>query len=100
MHAVPVIREYVDTALVVSAPCGDVAAAVLLGETFGEVETETVDVIFLKQISQALAYGLPHHFIIVVQVVEDTERMGCHRIEPRIGGRCRIGRCIPVHFGP
>ena len=100
VHGVVVIREYVDAALVVSAPAGNIAAAVLLGETFGEVETETVNMIFLKQISQALAYGLPHHFIIVVQVVEDTERMGCHRIEPRIGSRGRVGRCIPVHFGP
>ena len=65
-------------------------------ETFGKVEAEAVDIVFVKEVCEALLYVVSDKFILMVDVMEDAERMRRIHIEPRIVGCCLVALIIKL----
>ena len=95
-HTLRVVRKDVHAALVVVG--SGTFVALLVGEALGEVETETVHVIFFHKILQAFLHMLTERLVLVIPVVEHAVRMRSIDIEPRIVGRGLVVLRIPVKF--
>ena len=91
-----VVLENVDTALVIVG-CRTLCA-VLVGESLGEVEPESVHPVLLDEVAEALFHVLPCEFEFVVPVVEHAVWMRSVNIEPRVVGSGLVFGRIPVEF--
>ena len=96
LHALRVVRKDVHAALVVVG--SGTFVALLVCEALGEVETETVHVIFFHKILQAFLHMLTERLVLVIPVVEHAVRMRSIDIEPRIVGCSLVVLRIPVKF--
>ena len=94
LHAPGIVGQDVHAALVVVGSCTFVA--LLVCEAFGEVETETIDMIFVHQIVQTFLDMLTERHILVIPVVEYAVWVRGIDIEPRIVGSCLVVGGIPV----
>ena len=89
-----IILQDGDTRSVVIAHIAIVALA--LGESFREVESESVEVVFVHQVDQAALDVLAHHQVLVVKVVIDRVWVRCGDVIPRVVlGRATF-RAVPV----
>ena len=97
---ISITLEDCDTAVILVTPCGCVSKSVLLGETLCEVEAETIHVILLNKVFQALLHMLLDHRILMVHVMVDIEVMHCSHIEERIVLGCAVACSVPPSLGP
>ena len=70
-----------------------------LGEAFGEVETETVYLVFVQQELQVALHELAHQGTFMVEVLEDAVRMRGVCVEVGIVSRGLVLCAVPIQAG-
>ena len=93
--------EDINTRLIVTSPSSNitiVSTCILLSESLSEVETETIHVIFSKEILEALLHMLLNHCVLMIHIMIYIVRMLSIFIEPRVV--CSSSVASPPHLCP
>ena len=69
-----------------------------LRETFGQVEAETIQLVFFEEELQIAFHKLAHQRFFVIEIVEDAIRMRSIDVEVRIVCRSLVFAAIPIQF--
>ena len=97
MDGVIIAFENIYSELVVLRTFSVILPRIGLSKTLGEVETETVDLVLLKEIFQALLDMKLDKFVSMVHVTVDIVRVLWHLVEPRVVDRCTAMTEIHLH---
>ena len=89
-----IINQYIYSFLIISC----IIALIILYKTFCQVETETVNMIFIHQEFQVTLEMCLNHWLCMVEIVEHTCRMRCIYIKPWIVRGSLIVFAIPIKF--